>query len=117
MWTRSNRSSEQAKGTFTIQGICDLLERDAFGIVGENPFIPSGFSANDGSVAFYWVSSFGILYEVFITAAQVSDYTATPALMNGRPKAEWFLVDRGYDADWFGEIFLDKGTQPSTLGR
>jgi len=114
---RAPTSSKRAKDTFTIQGICDLLGRDAFGIVGEIPFIRSGFSGNYGSVAFYGVTSFGILYEVFITAAQVSDYTGTAALMNGRPKAEWFLADRGYDADWFGEIFLDKGTQPSTLGR
>ena len=39
----------------------------------------------------------------FITAGQVSDYTGAAALMNGLPKAEWLLADRGYDADWFRE--------------
>ena len=38
---------------------------------------------------------------LFITAGQVSDYSGAAALMNGLPKAEWLLADRGYDADWF----------------
>lgn len=54
---------------------------------------------------------------LFITAGQVSDYTGAAALMNGLPKAEWLLADRGYDADWFRETLVDKGTKPGIPGR
>ena len=54
---------------------------------------------------------------LFITAGQVSDYTGSAALMNGLPQAEWLLADRGYDADWFRETLVDKGTKPSIPGR
>jgi IS5 family transposase len=49
---------------------------------------------------------------LFITAGQVNDYTGAAALMNGLPEAEWLLADRVYDADWFRETFVDKGTAP-----
>jgi transposase len=48
----------------------------------------------------------------FITAGQVSDYTGAAALMNTWPDADWLLADRGYDADWFREALLDRGTRP-----
>tara|TARA_Y100000780_G_scaffold232007_1_gene260236 strand:- start:3838 stop:4125 length:288 start_codon:yes stop_codon:yes gene_type:complete len=32
--------------------------------------------------------------------------------MNGLPEAKWLLADRGYDADWFRETLVDKGTTP-----
>ena len=54
---------------------------------------------------------------LFITAGQVSDYTGAAALMNGLPKAEWLLADRGYDADWFRKTLVDKGTKPCIPGR
>ena len=54
---------------------------------------------------------------LFITAGQVSDYTGAAALMNGLPEAEWLLADRGYDADWFREVLVDKGTRPCIPGR
>ena len=54
---------------------------------------------------------------LFITAGQVSDYTGSAALMNGLPQAEWLLADRGYDADWFRETLVDKGTKPSIPSR
>lgn len=54
---------------------------------------------------------------LFITAGQVSDYTGAAALMNGLPEAEWLLADRGYDADWFRETLVDKGTNPCIPGR
>ncbi len=41
----------------------------------------------------------------FITAGQVRDYTGAKALLSSLPNAEWFLADRGYDADWFREAF------------
>jgi transposase len=47
---------------------------------------------------------------LFITAGQVSDYTGAAALMNGLPEAEWLLADRGYDAEWFRDTLIDKGT-------
>jgi transposase len=54
---------------------------------------------------------------LFITAGQVSDYTGAAALMNGLPEAEWLLADRGYDADWFRDTLIDKGTKPCIPGR
>ena len=54
---------------------------------------------------------------LFITAGQVSDYTGAAALMSGLPKAEWLLADRGYEADWFRETLVDKGTKPRISGR
>ena len=39
----------------------------------------------------------------FMTAGQVSDYTCARALVSSLPAADWLLVDRGYDADWFRE--------------
>jgi transposase len=54
---------------------------------------------------------------LFITAGQVSDYTGAAALMNGLPEAEWLLADRGYDADWFRETLIDRGTKPCIPGR
>jgi len=37
--------------------------------------------------------------------------------MNGLPEADWLLADRGYDADWFRETLVDKGTTPCIPGR
>ena len=53
----------------------------------------------------------------FVTAGQVSDYTGAAALMNGLPEADWLLADRRYDADWFREALIDKGTKPCIPGR
>ena len=54
---------------------------------------------------------------LFITAGQVSDYTGAAALMNSLPEADWLLADRGYDADWFRETLVGKGTTPCIPGR
>ncbi len=54
---------------------------------------------------------------LFITAGQVSDYKGAAALMNGLPEADWLLADRGYDAGWFRETLVDKGTTPCIPGR
>jgi transposase len=48
---------------------------------------------------------------------QVSDYTGAAALMNDLPEAEWLLADRGYEADWFREALIDRGTKPCSPGR
>ena len=54
---------------------------------------------------------------LFITAGQVSDYTGAAALMNSLPEADWLLANRGYDADWFRETLVGKGTTPCIPGR
>jgi len=53
----------------------------------------------------------------FMTAGQVSDYTGAEALLDGLPKADWLLGDRGYDADWFREALEEKGITPCIPGR
>ncbi len=53
----------------------------------------------------------------FMTAGQVSDYTGAAALLDGLPKADWLLGDRGYDADWFRDALEEKGITPCILGR
>ena len=53
---------------------------------------------------------------LFITARQVSDYTDAAVLMKSLPEADWLLADRGYDADWFRETLVDKGTTPCIPG-
>lgn len=53
----------------------------------------------------------------FITAGQVSDYTGARALMSSLPSADWLLGDRGYDADWFREVLIEKGIKPCIPGR
>lgn len=53
----------------------------------------------------------------FMTAGQVSDYTGAAALLDGLPKAEWLLGDRGYDADWFRNALEKKWITPCILGR
>ena len=53
----------------------------------------------------------------FITGGQVSDYTGAAALMNNLPKADWLLADRGYYADWFREVLVERGTTPCITGR
>jgi transposase len=52
----------------------------------------------------------------FMTAGQVSDYTGAAALVDGLPKADWLLGDRGYDADWFRDALDEKGITPCILG-
>jgi transposase len=57
--------------------------------------------------------------QFFMTAGQVSDYTGAAALLGSLPKAEWLLADRGYDADWFREVFSGASREtrrPSVLG-
>ena len=53
----------------------------------------------------------------FMTAGQVSDYTGAAALLDDRPKAQWMLADRGYDADWYRDALQEKGIKPCIPGR
>ena len=43
----------------------------------------------------------------FMTADQVSAYTGAAALMSSLPKADRFLANWGYDAEWFREALKD----------
>ena len=52
----------------------------------------------------------------FITAGQVSDYTGAAVVTNGLSEADWLLADRRYDADWFREGLIEKGTRPCIAG-
>ena len=52
----------------------------------------------------------------FMTAGQVSDYTAEAALLDDLPKAQWPLGDRGYDADWFRDALQAKASSPASRG-
>jgi len=38
-------------------------------------------------------------------------------LLDGLPKADWLLGDRGYDADWFRDAVAEKGITPCIPGR
>jgi transposase len=38
-------------------------------------------------------------------------------LLSTLPPADWLLADRGYDAGWFREALLDRGTKPCIPGR
>jgi transposase len=53
----------------------------------------------------------------FMTAGQVSDYTGAAALLDGLPKAQWLLGDRGYYADRFRDALEEKGITPCIPGR
>lgn len=52
-----------------------------------------------------------------MTAGQVSDYTGAAALLDGFPKAQWLLGDRGYNADWFRDALQETGITPCIPGR
>jgi transposase len=67
----------------------------------DTPLYQYGYSATYSSPAGQWVS----------------EYTSAAALMNGLPKAEWLLVETGYDADWLRQVLIDKGKEPCIQGR
>lgn len=52
-----------------------------------------------------------------MTAGQVSDYTGAAALLDDLSKAQRFLADRGYDADWLRDALHAKGIRPCIPGR
>jgi transposase len=53
----------------------------------------------------------------FMTAGEVSDYTGAAAVLGSLPSADWLLVDRGYDAEWFRDALKDLGIKPCNPGR
>lgn len=44
-------------------------------------------------------------------------YTGAAALLDDLLKAQWILVDRGYDAEWFRNALEQKGIKPCIPGR
>ena len=52
----------------------------------------------------------------FMTAGQVSNYIRAAALLDGMPKAQWLLGERGYDADWFRDALQSKRIPPCIRG-
>ena len=52
-----------------------------------------------------------------MSAGQVSDHTGAAALLDSLPHADWFLVGRGYDADWLRKALQDRGIKPCIPGR
>ena len=54
---------------------------------------------------------------LFLSAEQVSDYTGAAALLDNLSQADWFLADRGYDADWLRKSLQDRGIKACILGR
>ena len=53
----------------------------------------------------------------FMSAGQVSDYTGAAALLDSLPQADWFLADRGYDADWLRKALQDRAIKACIPGR
>ena len=53
----------------------------------------------------------------FMLARQVSDYTGAAALLDSLPRADWFLADRGYDADWLQKALQDREIKACIPGR
>jgi len=49
---------------------------------------------------------------MYLSAGQTSDYTGAAGLMSGMPRVKVLLADRGYDADWFRNAWMDKGITP-----
>ena len=52
-----------------------------------------------------------------MTAGQVRGCIGFAALLDGPPKAQWLLGDRGYDADWFRGAPQADGIPPCIPGQ
>lgn len=48
---------------------------------------------------------------------QISDDIAAAVLLDERPKVQWLLADRGYEADGFRNALEEKGIKPCIPGR
>lgn len=54
---------------------------------------------------------------MFLSGGQSSDYPGARAMVSSLPKARHLLADRGYDADWFQETFVETGITPCIPAR
>ena len=49
---------------------------------------------------------------MYLSAGQTSDFTGAAGLLPTMPAAKVLLADRGYDADWFRNVLIDRGITP-----
>jgi putative transposase len=49
---------------------------------------------------------------LLLTAGNVNDIVGAGKLLDGLPKADYLLADKGYDAGWFCEGPRRRGTEP-----
>lgn len=49
---------------------------------------------------------------MYLSAGQTSDFTGAAGLLQGMPRVNVLLADRGYDADWFRSALIDMGITP-----
>jgi transposase len=49
---------------------------------------------------------------LYLTAGQVSDYKGAKELLPILPKAEYFIGDKGYDADWLRKELTQNNIEP-----
>jgi transposase len=55
--------------------------------------------------------------QFFMSAGLVSDDTGAAALLDRLPHADWFLADRGHDADRLRKALQDRGIKACIPGR
>jgi transposase len=49
---------------------------------------------------------------MLLSEGQMSDYKGAALMIEALPKAKVLLGDKGYDADWFRQALIERGTQP-----
>lgn len=54
---------------------------------------------------------------MLLSEGQMSDYKGAALMMEAIPPAKDMLADRGYDADWFRDALLARGTTPCIPSR
>jgi transposase len=54
---------------------------------------------------------------LLLSEGQMSDYKGAALLLPSLPKARVLLADRGYDADWFRAVLIEKGIVPCIPSR
>ncbi len=54
---------------------------------------------------------------MFLSAGQTSDMIGARALVDGLPRAQALIADRGYDADWFRNLLRSMEISPCIPSR
>jgi len=49
---------------------------------------------------------------MLLSEGQMSDYKGAALMIDALPRAEVLLGDKGYDADWFRQALIERGTTP-----
>lgn len=110
----------KAKRTATSMGVkkgARLTDRSHQGVRGMKKLSNGQFRPRTEHQLHAVCDSQGRPLNLFVTAAQVSDYIGARALLSSLPKVDRLLGDRGYDADWFREGLKDKGIRACIPGR